>query len=215
MKKLLSITITGLTLLAVVGCSGSMNMRQSDSTRYNTMYDHGDRTIGKYNVNNYTNAPLQIVKMVHLKVPTAKAFDLVAKDIPQWFDGISDLVWDHSKSPSGEFGAGSTRMCKIDEDTVYENIRVWEDGKIYAYQIDMERSTSGFPMSEHVGFFIVEDDGMGGSIVTWRQYFNRNVHVMSPVLAWMLDNKFMTPALEKLSSLYGGQLIEPNIYPEL
>ncbi|MGL1937115.1 MAG: SRPBCC family protein [Fibrobacterales bacterium] len=172
-------------------------------------------TVGKYNVNNYTNAPLQIVKMVHLKVSTDQAFDLVAKGIPKWFDGIPEIIWNHTQSSSGTFGPGSSRMCEFNGDTLIENILVWEDNKIYAYSVDMEKSTASLPMSDHIGFFIVEDDGVGGSVVTWRQYFNRNIHVMSPMLVWMMDSQLMEPALEKLVQLTNGEMIEPNVYPEL
>ncbi len=215
MKLNITTTFISFALLTIVGCSGTQQMKQSDSMQYNTKFSHHDRSIAGYNIDNYTNAPLQIVKMVHLNVPTQQAFDLVATGIHRWFDGIPELVWDHSKSSTGDFGPGSSRTCEFEGDTLVERIPIWENGKIYAYQIDTENSTASFPMSDHIGIFIIEEDGAGGSVVTWRQYFNRNIHLMSPVLAWMLDTKFMTPALENLANIAQGSLLVPNVYPEL
>jgi len=151
----------------------------------------------------YNNAPLQVVAVSHVSLPKAQAFELVSKNIHEWFPGVEKFSWDHSNSDHAEnFGSGSVRTGLYNGDTMVETVRVWQPSQYYIYQIDLEHSKAFMPIQNHTGIFIVKDDGAGGSIITWKQYFDSKVPFLAGITAWVMQNFIIADAFENLSSKF-------------
>lgn len=207
MKKLILTLIT----IALFSLQASAAPQQGSEPRYTSHYRHADRQIGHFDVDQSTSAPLQIVLMARLNVPTDQAFDLVSRQLTSWVAQIPHVEWDHKNSTTaGECGKGSVRVCAFGKGKIVENIAYWKEGAIYAYKADGERSTASFPIKNHLGVFIVESDGQGGSLITWRQYFNRKFSLMAPMVSWGMRTKVMEPGLRKLIAQHGGELIRAS-----
>lgn len=173
-------------------------------------YRNSDRKIGSLEVDRFTAAPLQIVMMARINLAPAQTFDLVARQLPQWVSQIPHVAWDNRHSATaGQCDAGSVRQCAFGKKQITEQIQYWQEGSVYAYSADPEKSTASFPIQHHLGVFIVESDGRGGSLLTWRQYFNRNFSLMAPMAGFGM-RRIMKPALLKLVGQHGGELVTPE-----
>lgn len=205
--------VLALLVLCAVALSGrglAASPQEGSAPKYTSHYHHDTRQIEQLNIDQFTGAPLQIVMMVRLDLPPEKAFDAVSRQLPQWVSQIPHVAWDHSNSAlSGQCGTGSIRKCAFGKDSIVENIRHWQEGRVYAYSIDPAQSTASFPIKNHLGVFIVESDGNGGSLVTWRQYFNRRLSLMAPMAGFGM-RRIMKPGLLKLAADQHGELVEPN-----
>ncbi|MBI2516458.1 MAG: SRPBCC family protein [Opitutae bacterium] len=207
MKKLI-ITLTAIALLSLRASAAPL---EGSEPRYTSHYRHTDQQIGDFVVDQSTTAPLQIVLMARLNVPPVQAFDLVSRQLTAWVAQIPHVEWDHKNSAAaGECGKGSVRVCDFGKDKIVENIAYWKEGSIYAYKVASEHSTAPFPIKNHLGIFIVESDGSGGSLITWRQYFNRKFSLMAPMVRWGMRAKVMEPGLRKLIEQHGGELVKAN-----
>lgn len=212
-SKTLSMTVISLGILvSTTGCSSLPKTTEGATLATRSQYMHNQAKIDQFNIDTYTDSPLQVVVMANLKVPPEKAFDLVARDLPSWFEGIPSVEWNHDGSKNkNTFGEGSTRKCQFNGDLLVENINFWDEGHIYSYSAKMDQSTVSMPIYDHLGLFIVESDKKGGSIVTWRQYFKKKFHMMSPIMNWYMRTKMMEPNLQNIVNKYGGTLIEPKL----
>lgn len=211
--KTLASAIFGGSLLVLSACS-SVPLEGS-AVKYTSNYERVTDTIHDFKVNSVTNAPNQITLMFRLDLAPDKTFKLVseADQLGTWFTNIQNPSTDNSLSINGadNLGKGSVRTCSFEDDFLYEDIVYYDaDKHAYAYAINMDKSNVAFPISDHVGTFTVESDKQGGSLVTWRQYFNKNFHIMSPVLNLMMSKMIMSPAVENLFDQYGGEFVEPN-----
>jgi len=65
-------------------------------------------------------------------------------------------------------------------------------------------------MAKHMGVFIVEDDGQGGSLVTWRIYFDGTFIGVAPILSFILGNQVVDKGIDNLIKIYGGTNLEPK-----
>lgn len=199
-----------LSCLGFLGACSSLP-KEGSERKYQSNISHHSERISNLNVRDFTNAPLRIVVMARLNVTTDKAFELVSKDLPVWFEKIPSVQWDHTNSENKKtFGAGSTRTCALDGDKLFENIRYWDEGKMYAYAADMSKSTVSMPIIDHLGVFIIESDGSGGSLVTWRQYYNKKFSLMGPMLTWYMRTQMMEEGFNVLVKKFGGELVSPN-----
>lgn len=163
-----------------------------------------DRALGSLQVDTITSSPLQIELMAQLDVPPERAFELVSEEIPSWFKAIPSLTWDTSASATENMiDVGAVRTCEFGGATLFEEIQHWDDslgadGSLsYAYRIDQERSTAKAPINSHMGVMMVASDGEGGSVLTWRQYYKRNVSIMAPMVNFGLRSQ-MSGALDEL-----------------
>lgn len=202
--------ITVLLAVALLGLTALASPQEGSAPRYTSHYRHADRTIDGFDVSQSTTAPLQIVVMARLDVSPATAFDLVSRQLTTWIAQIPHVEWDHaSAATAGTCSQGSVRVCEFGKGRVVEHIAFWEDGQVYAYRADPARSTTKFPIKNHLGVFIVESDGQGGALVTWRQYFNRKFSLMAPMVGYGMRTRIMEPGLRKLVTQHGGELVQP------
>jgi len=199
-----------IAITVLLGCSSVPKQDEGSKSIFTTSYKHENKKIEGFDVSNYTDAPLQVVTMVRVEMSPEEAFKLVAIDIPKWFAEIPSLDWNHDNSENkNTFGKGSERRCELDGDLLVENIYHWQEGKMYAYAVDMEKSKVGFPVEDQLGVFLVESDGNGGSLITWRQYYNKKFHIMAPIVTWMIRNKMMEKGFESIVAQYGGDMVAP------
>lgn len=210
-KTTVVLALLPASAVALLGLTAAAAPLEGSAPRYTSHYRHADRKVELLNVDQYTGAPLQIVLMARLNLAPEQTFDLVSRQLPKWVSQIPHVDWDHSHSATaGQCAPGSVRVCAFGQDQVVENIRYWQEGRLYAYSADPERSTAPFPIKNHLGVFIVESDGKGGSLLTWRQYFNRKFSLMAPMAGWGM-RRVMKPALEKLVEQHGGELVTPAV----
>lgn len=210
MKKIQRLfSLLTISTVALVGLTASAAPQEGSTFRYTSHYHHADRKVEQLDVDQLTAAPLQIVMMARLNLPPAQTFDLVSRQLPKWISQVPHVAWDHSHSAAaGQCGPGSVRQCAFGKDQIFEDIKYWQEGRVYAYSVDPDRSTAPFPIKHHLGVFIVESDGNGGSLVTWRQYFNRKFSLMAPMAGFGM-RRIMKPGLEKLVAQHGGELVDP------
>lgn len=150
-------------------------------------------------------SPLQVELKFLLDVTPAEAFDLVANRLPEWFEAIHSVTWDHTKSThAGVMGACSERSCDFGGKALKEVIASYEAGRQYAYRVDLERSEMKMPLEDHLGVFEVAARGPQ-TLVTWRQYFRPRWFVPGAMLRWQMGSRMMRPAVERLIAKHGGQ----------
>lgn len=212
-SKTLSTSLFFIAILALTtGRAAYAKIPEGSSANTTSQYQHNQTKIDGFNIEKYTDSPLQVVVMAHVKAPPEKTFDLVARDFPAWFEGIPSIEWDHAKSAhKNTYGEGTIRKCQFNSDLLVENINYWDECRMYSYSALMDQSTVSMPVYDHLGVFIVESDTQGGSIITWRQYFKKKFHIMSPMMTWYMRTKMMEPNLQNIVDKYGGTLIEPKI----
>lgn len=183
--------------------------REGSAPQYTSKYRHDGRVIDGFEIDQVTAAPLQIVVMGRFNVAPAEMFDLTSRRLPEWFTAIPSVAWDNSRSAQpGAPSQGSLRSCELDGDKLVERMELWREGSIYAYAADMARSTVPFPVEHHLGLFVVESDGASGSLVTWRQYYDRKV-TPTALFVNMMMRGMMVDGFKVLASKYGGELVEP------
>ncbi len=211
MKKYLNhvLKIASVTSLVVLtlGCS-SQSMKSGEQVQQ-SKYDYNNRKVETFNVDDHTEAELRIVKMFHLRIPKEEAYSLIVNKIPDWFSSIPKVEYYES-----EINVGATitdnstaRVCESEDGLIVEKIVGNSESTFLAYSVDMDKSTVGIPMEDHLGVMTVEDGANGGSIVTWRQYYNRKFHIMAPFLTMYLSGA-MDDGLQVLLDRYSGSVIE-------
>ncbi len=207
----MNVTTLALAALLVLtaGCAGLP--REGSAPQYTSKHKHDGRVIDGFQIDRVTQAPLQIVVMGRFNVTPAEMFDLTSRRLPEWFKAIPAVAWDNSHAAqAGAPSEGSLRSCELDGDKLVERMELWREGEIYAYAADMARSTVPFPVEHHLGVFVVESDGGAGSLVTWRQYYDRKV-TPTALFVNMMMRGMMVDGFKVLAAKYGGELVEPAV----
>lgn len=202
-----------IPVAAVLLSACSMMPVEGTGPQYTSTYDRSTHQVNEFNVRSVTQAPEQITLMFRINVQPEEAFELVSdgEKLSTWFTDIKNPKTDNTQSSNGPnaMGQGSVRSCSLDDDYLYEDIVYYDNEKLaYAYVIDMERSTLSFPISNQLSMFMVEDDGQGGSLITWRHYFDKNFHIAAPVLNFMMKTMVLKPAVENLFEQRGGEWVK-------
>ncbi|NMM29234.1 MAG: SRPBCC family protein [Glaciimonas sp.] len=116
--------------------------------------------------------------------------------ITRFFPMIHHATVEHTADCAGE---GSLRVCSIrGMGKVNEEIVWWSEPNGYAYR------ANGLlvPLRDHLGVILISDDGSGGAILEWRQYFNTRYGL----LGWMFPvmmRFLMDRAIRNLAKLLG------------
>lgn len=200
-------------ILIISACS--MNPIEDSKRQYTSHYDRSTHVIDGFDIRSKTAAPEQITLMFRIDVEPKEAFELVSdfEKLATWFSGIKNPALDNTHSIRGpnEIGVGSVRSCSLDGAFLYEDIVHYDGNKLsYAYSINMDKSTVSFPISDTLSLFTVESDGNGGSLISWRHYYEKNFHIVAPVITFMMKTVILKPAVENLFDQYGGEWVEPN-----
>ena len=188
---------------------------EGSAKQYTSQHQRATHTVDGFNVRSVTQAPEQIVLMFRVDIEPAHAFELVS-DIEQlstWFTDIQNPAMDNTHSSRGPnaMGVNSIRSCSLDGEYLYEDIVHYDEKNLsYAYSINFDKSTVNFPISNQVSLFTVESDEHGGSLVTWRHYYDKNFHITAPVLNFAMKKMILEPAVDNLISQYGGEKVKPT-----
>lgn len=156
-----------------------------------------------------TLAPLQFEGKASYAAPPEKLFAMVseAENLHKWLPMLKTVKMDHSRSEQvSQCGVGSIRQCSFSGmGDVDESILWWNPPHGYGFRFEPKgRMKMMTPTTDHVVAFIVESDGKGGSIFTFRVYFNWRGMLMRHMAVHMMPT-MLNKALANLQRELGGQ----------
>ena len=211
--KVIALVAVGIFMSA---CSSVPMQDEGSKAEYTSKLDNESGILHGVNVGKMANgAPLRIVAMVHTEQPPEKAWTASLADIDKWSGGQITKVTYHEGSFNGKLvdadmvKAGHWRQCANEEngDLLVETIDyISHDKRMYVYSVDFEKSNLPFPIENHTGAVTVESDGKGGSLLTFRAYFDRTWNPMALIFPPIFRgefNKFMANFADE----YGGTVI--------
>lgn len=203
MKQVTLFLLTVWLLLFVNGCASLSDSKISEKSAFPS----GSRTFNGIQVDDFTRAPLRAIKQAHFKASPNAVFSKISHHakLYEWVPMLDhDIKVDHSQAENpGTSGVGTRRICVFDGDTLVERIMAWRPNQGYAYSV-VEGSDLAI---DHLGVMTVESDGEGGTIMTWRQYFNPAPGSIKAKMMPYMINHVMNGALENLSSEFGGVIL--------
>lgn len=156
----------------------------------------------------HVNAPLQTVQMLHFNAPVEDVWQWVISGNDEWAMAIEALTWDHSGSSTpGKLGVGSERRCDFvgGQGTAYERVFAVEENRLFAYDLDAERSTVPLPIRDFFVIWTLEQQEAGGVLVTSRIYYHEAQDMggnAAVAVVGALTNDF-----KNFANLYGGTYI--------
>ncbi|MFT7560319.1 MAG: hypothetical protein ACI93R_002237 [Flavobacteriales bacterium] len=160
-------------------------------------------------VDSFTTAPLRAKAKAHFKRSPAVVFERLAdlEAINEWVPMIKDRPKvDHSQSLNPNTnGVGSQRVCNFGGDHLTETLRYWNEGTCYAYSVTPDKNS---PAIEHLSVVMVESDGNGGSLVSWRQFFNPKPWSLKAKIMPFMMGFVMNKALKNLTKEFGGTVLK-------
>ncbi|MDD7908340.1 SRPBCC family protein [Pseudovibrio exalbescens] len=165
------------------------------------MYDTGY-------VGGFVNAPLQTVQMLHFEAPVDDVWEWVVSGNDEWAMAIETLTWDHSGSAlPGELGVGSERVCEFvgGQGTAYERVFAVEENRLFAYDLDAERSTVPLPIRDFFVIWTLEEQDAGGVLVTSRIYYHEAQDMGGNAAAAVVGA--LTNDFKNFANIYGGTYI--------
>ena len=130
----------------------------------------GERYLGAF-----INAPLQAVEAIYVARKPEDIFPKVTGGNAEWSLQIEKVTWDHSNSDQdGELGMGSVRRCDFvgGAGAAYERVYHVEENRLFAYDLDSERSSVPLPIRDFFVVWTVEPKGRNGSLVVARMYYH-------------------------------------------
>ncbi len=200
--NLTKVALLTTSFLLFQGCVGLANVEGFDSR-----YDVNARVFDGINVDDATKAPLQTVARAHFEAAPDAVFAKMSdhKNMGEWIPMLDhEIIVDHSHSITpGQNNVGTTRICLFGGDKLTEDIKHFVPGKGYSYSV---RDSEEAPAENHLGVITIEEDGKGGSLVTWRQYFDpkgfKGEYVMPTMMSFVLEG-----ALDNLAEEFGGEVI--------
>ncbi len=189
-------------LVLLQGCTNL-----SDVDNFATQYDVSSRAFEGISVDEATAAPLQAIARAHFEASPAVVFGRMGdhKSMGEWLPMLDhDIQVDNRRSITpGKNDVGTTRVCIFGGDTLTEDVIHWVPGKGYSYSV---RDSEEAPAKNHLGVITIEEDGKGGSLVTWRQYFDpkgfKGEYIMPAMMSYVLNG-----ALDNLSEEFGGEVL--------
>ena len=169
-----------------------------------TEYDYGPGYLG-----GYVDAPLQSVQLLHFDAAPEEVWPWVHSGNADWSVQIETLVWDHSTSETpDELGKGSVRRCDFvgGAGTAYERVFAVEENRLFAYDLDMARSTVPLPIKDFFVIWTLEDKGEDGTLVVSRIYYDEAQDMGGQAAAAVeaaLANDF-----RNFANIHGGTYVE-------
>lgn len=153
-------------------------------------------------------APLRFEARANYNVPPEKLFAMVSEagNLHKWLPMIKTVKMDHSRSEQeSQCSVGSVRQCSFSGmGDVDESIIWWNPPHSYWFRFAPKgRMKAMMPTADHVNAFIVESDGKGGSIFTFRIYFNWRGILMRHMAVHMMP-MMLNMALANLQKELGG-----------
>lgn len=201
MRSFAALTL-GLGLLGQPAMAQSVPAYQSAFTEEETVFYDID-------TEQLTSSEQQLIVRAHILASPEVVFERMTdhERLQEWMPGVERLVSiDHTASVTpGATNVGSVRTAVFFNDTVSEEFQGWVPGKAWAYSVE---DSPGGPITDHLGLLTFEDDGAGGSYLTWRQYFEP-LGLKGRLIPFVM-HRVMKRALKNIAAEYGGELIRPG-----
>lgn len=159
---------------------------------------------GGFDISQITKAPLRLAKSIWLKASQEKIFAIVSNhtELPSLFPWVQSVTVESSQAEV-EGGVGARRCCNFGNGLVLEETIVgWNPPQMYAYSCQDE--TNPFGLRGHLGLVTCQTDAEGGTILTWRQYFD---HPNPQAMVEKMDGS-LSGAIQKLIDRFGGKVLE-------
>ncbi len=184
-------------------------MQNASQALLDSSYSYEERRFDSLNVDDFTTAPLRAIAKAHFKAAPDRVFAKFAdhEGMSQWVPMVKHGVRiDHASSKTPHrCDAGSVRVCNFGGDVLTETIKHWDAGKCYAYSVKPDKNS---PAVDHLGVVTIESDGKGGSVVSWRQYFNPKPWSMKAKMMPFMMRFVLGKALKNLAKEFGGGVIK-------
>lgn len=203
----------------IVSCSSVPMNNEGDRNEYVSQFDNERNVLYGIDVEKMAKgAPLRVVSMVHTDLSPNAAWRAGLKDIQKWSKGFVTKVEFTKSSVKGkkinwtDVSSGDFRHCLNEKngDLLVEKIRYINHKKrFYVYSVDFKNSNVMFPARNHTGAVTIESDGKGGSLLTFRGYFDRNWNPMSLIFPMMFQSQF-DEYMAEFAKVYGGKVIKPK-----
>ncbi len=214
MKPILSLAVA----LALTTAASAQQMPDIKAER-TAMYGESAAVTSGDPVTNYTydsgylgayiDAPLQSIQTLLLPMTPEEAFPLVHSGNADWSLQIETLTWDHSASETpGELGMGSVRRCDFvgGAGTAYERVFAVEENRMFAYDLDMERSTVPLPIKDFFVIWTLEDKGADGTLIIARIYFDEAQEMGGNAAAAV--GKALAVDFRNFANIHGGTYVD-------
>jgi hypothetical protein len=199
-----------MLFLVTTSCTSFQTEPEGASPELTSSFAHDLKWVGAFSIDGVTTAPLQIVAMAYVELPCEDVFDLTVAGLSQWVPQVEDVAFDHSLSSTpGQMGVGSLRTSTFDGSRLQERIEHWDPPRSYAFRILVDTSEADIPITDHMGLFLVESK-QGGSLITWRQYFQPDSGLRGYFVTGFLKDSMMRTALDRLAQQHGGTLVTPS-----
>lgn len=160
-----------------------------------------------FSIERHTRAPLQLELKADFSVSPQLLFTTVSDHhaVANWLPLMKAVSMEHHFSNAGgECGVGSIRHCTLrGMGGLDETIVWWNPPHGYAFRVNA-KSRMMLPTEDHVSVMLIEPGSAGGSILTWRHYFNWRGLLMRHMAAIMLP-MMMKTALENIRTELGEE----------
>ena len=163
-----------------------------------------------FDLQRWTQAPLQLEKVVELHWPVESTFDLLSNHTrwPRIFPWLIQVSVDNSRAFIKD-GLGARRICYLGNGMLLEEVIVgWQPPDMYAYA-GLDESHP-FGMRGHVGVIRCESLVEVGTLLRWQHYFN---HANPAAMREQL-NSSLEAAMRNLIITCGGRLKDTISYRE-
>ncbi|OUS28634.1 hypothetical protein A9Q99_11515 [Gammaproteobacteria bacterium 45_16_T64] len=202
MVKVIRTAVVLIGMLTIGACS---TLSQQE---FGSSYSFETRQFDELRVDDFTPAPKQAMARAHFLASPEVVFAKLGdhENMNQWMPFINhEIKVDHSNSRTpGKSDVGTVRICDFAGDKLTESILYWEEGKSYAYTV---LPGDANPALDHLGVITVEPDGKGGSLVSWRQYFEPKPWSLKGNVMPTMIGVVMNMALDNLVDEYGGEVL--------
>lgn len=128
----------------------------------------------KFNVHQYTKAPLRLELTADFRAAPQALFDIISDHnaVANWVPLMKGVFMEYSPSGGNECNVGSVRHCSLHGmGGIDETILWWNPPQGYAFKVDA-KSKMMMPTREHVSVMQIEPLTDGGSRLIWQHYFN-------------------------------------------
>ena len=197
MKSLLTLFV--ISVLA--GCNGSP--RLNSEPKYTSKYGVNDTEFRGVPVSRYSEAKRRHFFIYHFDAPP----EVIFEDVVRLRD-FAPVRWDDNGTGIEGPGKGTIRWVSVAGKEVREELVEYEPALFHFYQIDPKQSTFKFRLKNHIAAVTVESDGEGGSIVTWRIYYDYIARPLS-VMKKPIFNTAIPSGLNGLVKIHGGTRLKP------
>ena len=190
--------MSGVAMLA--SCSSFPDV--NSEPKYTTEYSADDVEFRGAPISKYSDARRRHMFIYHFEVQPEVIFEDVVR-----LTGFAPVRWDDNGTGIEGPGKGTIRWVEAAGKEVREELVEYDPPHMLFYQIDPAQSTFKFRLKNHIAAVTVESDGDGGSIVTWRIYYDNVLRPLSP-LKKKIFNAAIPGGLDGLVEIHGGTRLD-------